>query len=454
VGPLKWGVGKLIANASALPTVVPIFHWGMGDLLPQTRTNDFLTLVPSLGANALVSVAVGAPVPVADLLQAYHRSARRRAVARNAVRLRDYRAELARSGVRGAAAAALLAPFEAQQARWAAATAAEDRALAAANAGGAARAAAAGGGGGAGGAGGGGGGGWAAWFGAAPAPAPAAARSPPAAPPVNTVDEVSDHTGASARVAGVAQLLSPAVRADGASPAPAPAHWPALHAFEAALATRAASLEARAAALAAEVAAEVAASAAELARRLRELQGGGDAPPAKAPPPPPPAAPAPPPPAAPAPPPPASTLPQLARAALDEAVARWQKSVSVPAPATPPALPPLGLSDEPVLERVPARVLRTGVAVPAFVEAPLRAKPPDHPWLSPADARAEEDARLQLYSDLAARLEAALAELEVGVMARRAARGHVESRPMESVRYRMGPPGAPPALPGLPDADK
>jgi len=77
---------------------------------------------------------------------------------------------------------------------------------------------------------------------------------------------------------------------------------------------------------------------------------------------------------------------------------------------------------------VPTRTLRTGVVVPAYVEAPLRIKPPDHEFLSPREAEEEEDHRLQLYADVTARVADALAALEVRVMAARAARGYREMR--------------------------
>ena len=40
LGPLKWGVGKLIANASREPIVLPLFHMGMADVAPQNSSND------------------------------------------------------------------------------------------------------------------------------------------------------------------------------------------------------------------------------------------------------------------------------------------------------------------------------------------------------------------------------------------------------------------------------
>ena len=77
---------------------------------------------------------------------------------------------------------------------------------------------------------------------------------------------------------------------------------------------------------------------------------------------------------------------------------------------------------------MPRRTLPTGVVVPAYTEAPLRIKPPDHEFLSAGEAAREEDARLQLYSDIASRVEAAMAVLEARVFARRKEQGWVERR--------------------------
>ena len=65
-----------------------------------------------------------------------------------------------------------------------------------------------------------------------------------------------------------------------------------------------------------------------------------------------------------------------------------------------------------------------------YIEAPLRAKPPDHDYLSPAEAAEEEERRLKLYADLSARVHDALLKLEGEVMAHRAAKGIVETRAM------------------------
>lgn len=644
MGPLKWGIGKLIANSAKLPVVVPIYHTGIQETMPQNRENQLIHFAPQFFENALITIQPGDPVPVQDLIDAYHAGARARAVARNQRRIEAVRAEMQRAGVPAAAIAEQLAPFEAQQRRWAAA------------------AAAAGGAGDSGDASGSGGGvlGWllrlfgvgtgAAAAAASGATSAAGATVPPlrgaaaghrpavanpALVPVNTVEEASDHTGASARVAGLSKPLSPAeaAAAEAAKRGPHQQQHEAMRRSVAELEAAAVHTAAAAAAAARETAVEletriaatareIEAQASELAARLRSLRaqkeaneaaaaaaaaakrkdgkaaaaGAADAKAASAP-------------AQPA----DSTAPAhhgsaaavaAAAAAAEELPARigavmhdvaeeasavmhdvaaeakvvmhdvaeavehvtsrWRSSVSVPAPrseplsmfprrtqappaaAAPPAAvaPPaaaagkqesaepspegstasgprrvrssqlgaalqiadesaaaaaasaaagsatgaparptatasellarsaaasaasassangasgaapsaldLYLSDDPVLEIIPTRTLRTGAIVPQFVEAPLRIKPPDHRFLTPAEAAQEEDFRLQLYSDIASRLEGALIALERQVLARRHAQGHVETRPMETPSLRYGPSHAPPTLPGLP----
>ena len=129
--------------------------------------------------------------------------------------------------------------------------------------------------------------------------------------------------------------------------------------------------------------------------------------------------------------PPAAPPPSPPAAPGEDAPAR---PFHAPPSAASHALTPSGahfpLSDEPVVELVPRRTLRTGVNVPTYIEAPLRAKPPDHLFLTPEQAAEEEDIRLQLYSDITQRVADAVAALEREVMAHRAARGIVEERPM------------------------
>ena len=78
---------------------------------------------------------------------------------------------------------------------------------------------------------------------------------------------------------------------------------------------------------------------------------------------------------------------------------------------------------------VPTRVLPSGAVVPAYVEAPLRAVPPDHRLLTPAEREAEDVERHLLYARLAERVQRALLPLHDQVLAHRRARG-VDEQPI------------------------
>ena len=69
---------------------------------------------------------------------------------------------------------------------------------------------------------------------------------------------------------------------------------------------------------------------------------------------------------------------------------------------------------------VRARVHTTGVAIPSYIEHQLRIKPADHEELNATERLIEEQFRLQVYADIASRLQAALLELEDKVLATRA----------------------------------
>lgn len=69
LGPLKWGVGRLIADAERTPMVLPFFHLGMDRLMPQDANNDLTTSWPTWGNT--VRLRVGDPVDVADLVDEY-----------------------------------------------------------------------------------------------------------------------------------------------------------------------------------------------------------------------------------------------------------------------------------------------------------------------------------------------------------------------------------------------
>lgn len=472
VGPFKWGVGKVIANADKTPVVVPFFHLGCDSILPQTSENQLESIYP-VWSGRKVTVQFGDPVPVVDLIETYHAKARERALARNAQREARLAAAqaAAASGKRSGSAAAT--------------------------------------------------GGWLPWWlggsvlpswlggskGSATTPAAAAAASsvvkptnkpvglsPEALEPVNTVEAASDHSGASAHVAGLARKVGhEAVAADKAA-VPGddlPHRGPGLKAkakeLEARAVETAKALESAALETAKDLEAAAERTAKDIETRARELmhklwelepwskpgsQGpkaptpGGEAAPAED---------------------AAAATPVTARAVelYERLKAKWNDSVSVPSPeriklprngnnlvasngssatlvtGTPAAasqaaptstargawtrtssgaevsVPVSGspdaafpLSDSPVVEMVPSRKLRTGATVPAYIDGPMHIKPPDHDYLTPAEAVEEENIRLKLYADIVERLQAAVVELERSVMARRKAQGYVEPRAM------------------------
>jgi 1-acyl-sn-glycerol-3-phosphate acyltransferase len=90
LGPLKWGVGKVVANAARAPVVVPVFHTGMAGVAPQNAQNDVMGW--DLFTRHSIDIRVGEPVPVTDLLEGYHAAACERAEARNEERARRLRA--------------------------------------------------------------------------------------------------------------------------------------------------------------------------------------------------------------------------------------------------------------------------------------------------------------------------------------------------------------------------
>uniref|UniRef100_A0A7S1G2E3 Tafazzin family protein n=1 Tax=Bicosoecida sp. CB-2014 TaxID=1486930 RepID=A0A7S1G2E3_9STRA len=80
VGPIKWGIGRVIANAPKPPIVVPIFHLGLENVVPQDFKNDVKSMIPKIGNR--ITAKVGDPVPVEDLIDAYFAKAAERAAAR------------------------------------------------------------------------------------------------------------------------------------------------------------------------------------------------------------------------------------------------------------------------------------------------------------------------------------------------------------------------------------
>lgn len=64
LGPVRKGVGRLVASCPMPPLVVPFVHSGMENIMPRG------TMVPAVGQQ--VRVVVGSPIPVEDLLARAH----------------------------------------------------------------------------------------------------------------------------------------------------------------------------------------------------------------------------------------------------------------------------------------------------------------------------------------------------------------------------------------------
>jgi monolysocardiolipin acyltransferase len=58
VGPMKWGVGKIVANAAAPPVIVPYYHQGMCYVRPQRSDNEYQTDWPIFNVRKKLTVKV------------------------------------------------------------------------------------------------------------------------------------------------------------------------------------------------------------------------------------------------------------------------------------------------------------------------------------------------------------------------------------------------------------
>ncbi|CAN0355969.1 unnamed protein product [Pylaiella littoralis] len=71
-GRLKWGVGKMIAHSPVTPVVIPLFHTGMGSLIPiNPFTRKILHAVPRTGNT--VTARAGGAIRFDDLLEDHER---------------------------------------------------------------------------------------------------------------------------------------------------------------------------------------------------------------------------------------------------------------------------------------------------------------------------------------------------------------------------------------------
>jgi len=63
----KWGIGRLLMESTNLPIVVPIWHKGLEEIMPEDRDHPWL---PIFGKKIII--AYGNPIDFKDLLIDYH----------------------------------------------------------------------------------------------------------------------------------------------------------------------------------------------------------------------------------------------------------------------------------------------------------------------------------------------------------------------------------------------
>lgn len=405
IGPLKWGIGKVVANSEKKPIVVPIYHQGFNDIAPHGLDNSLLYI--NFFKNVHVTAKVGDPLDFTDLIEEYHRGAHKRAMLRNLRR----EAYLKRVLSEEMGTELSMDAYE---------KLALDESI---------------------------------------MHAPDMSRHPVTDEDysINTTDEGSDHTGASARIASISKTLPKELY----QYKDKQQSYDIIETLGEQLDTAMESAVESAVEVATRMEGKAIKEADKIAQRARELvtsivdaiekraenmdipQGKEAAHKAadfgkKV----------------------AAHIPDLSSLHERGPISKFAKSVSVPKPPSfavkesdrhtipvkleetesvhkqqhsDPILDLISkvpLSDEPVVELIPTRKLDTGLQVPAYVEAPLHIKPPDHLYLTPSEAIEEDSWRLKLYSDIAMRVQTALEKLENEVMAHRKAKGIVEPRDM------------------------
>lgn len=68
VGPLRWGVGRLVWNSLTCPVILPVIHLGMNSILPNPRSEGEKQSYVMRPGN-LVTVNIGPPLHLATLLR-------------------------------------------------------------------------------------------------------------------------------------------------------------------------------------------------------------------------------------------------------------------------------------------------------------------------------------------------------------------------------------------------
>lgn len=518
LGPMKWGIGKLVANAEKLPIILPYFHMGMNDVIPQDHNNQVIGSYPNFFANTLITVKFGDPIPVQDLIDNYHEAARIRAEERNqerAERIRKEEVKRQRSWFNRVLSSIgnTLNPWGSRNGKETKVYRHETVSLAAATRPPVHSTAAT-------------------TINLHPSVTPLIDQLPSSSStkesayiaglsvsaksqPIHTDEMFSDHSGESARVAGIAQSVS--THSDEVTKSKTLASSSSSSVNTTVMETKLREAkdtadrvlekmetEARELRLSAQVRSQAAAERAkELITRLRTFADEGEEKAKLF----------------------STRIEKEAREMLPKEISdildRISTSVSYPMPekvqvpmnstsissssstnnpsvqilngtdkntngitinsitpsvaiqgSSPLAINPSSssttttavasttvatvsakttnvqttygptkrvsslsasdtlfpLSDEPVIEVIPTRRLKTGTIVPMYLEAPLRIKPPDHEYLTYEEAVEEEVVRLQLYSDIATRIHDSLLGLEREVMRYRKEKGYIERR--------------------------
>ena len=67
---MRWGVGKMVARSKELPIIIPFYHDGLKNILPQDGDDNLVSVVPNVGKDVILKF--GQPVQVHDLLETFY----------------------------------------------------------------------------------------------------------------------------------------------------------------------------------------------------------------------------------------------------------------------------------------------------------------------------------------------------------------------------------------------